>query len=105
MHYCGGELEKVTFLVRSNSCCGGEEDEDSGCCANEDAYVRLAPDFTAKKINTGVDFILPAVDLVYSELFQTAITNKNTTVQPAEFLFPPPKLMQDNIVCISSLRI
>jgi hypothetical protein len=34
-HYCGGELESVSTLFKSSSCCGDDEDEDSGCCQNE----------------------------------------------------------------------
>jgi hypothetical protein len=34
-HYCGGELESVNALFKSSSCCGDDEDEDSGCCQNE----------------------------------------------------------------------
>jgi hypothetical protein len=34
-HYCGGELEKVTALFKTNTCCDGEEEEnDSDCCQN-----------------------------------------------------------------------
>ena len=33
-HYCGGELENVSALFKTNSCCGEEEDEDSDCCQN-----------------------------------------------------------------------
>jgi hypothetical protein len=34
-HYCGGELEKVTALFKTNTCCGSEEEEDdSDCCQN-----------------------------------------------------------------------
>jgi hypothetical protein len=106
MHYCGGELEKVSFLVKSDSCCSEEEEDmDDGCCANENTFARYAPDFTAKKINTGVDFILPSIDLIYSELFQTSITINNVSSPSEEFLFPPPKLLQNTIVSVSNLRI
>jgi hypothetical protein len=106
MHYCGGELEQVSFLVESDSCCGEEEEDmDPGCCANENTFARYAPDFTAKKINVGVDFVVPSFNLIYSELFQISISNKEISSQLAEFLFPPPKLYQDNIVSVSNLRI
>ena len=34
-HYCGGELESVSALFKSEGCCGEEDDEENGCCANE----------------------------------------------------------------------
>jgi hypothetical protein len=33
-HYCGGELEKISYLVKSGNCCGDEE-ECSDCCSDE----------------------------------------------------------------------
>lgn len=43
-HYCGGELEKVDFLTKSDSCCGDEEqdpaDGDNGCCQDEEVFVQ-----------------------------------------------------------------
>jgi hypothetical protein len=50
LHYCGGELEKVNFLVKATSCCGSEEEgeEDSGCCKDEGRYVQNNSDFTLK---------------------------------------------------------
>lgn len=43
-HYCGGELEKVDLLTKSDSCCGDEEQDpaegDNGCCKDEEVYVQ-----------------------------------------------------------------
>ena len=62
-HYCGGELEKVSLLIKSNSCCGGEEDDmGDGCCANENTFVRCAPDFTFTKA-VGSDFQITDLNL------------------------------------------
>jgi hypothetical protein len=107
MHYCGGELEKISYLVKSNSCCGEEEEdtEMNDCCEDENTFARYAPDFTAKKINTGVDFVLPAFDLVYSSIFHTETSCAESSSFLAEFLFPPPKLQQACLVSTSILRI
>lgn len=106
MHYCGGELEKVSFVVKSNSCCGEEEEDmDEGCCANENTFARFAPDFTAKKINTGTEFKVPSIDLVFSTVFKIDFSISSVFLNSNEFIFPPPKLLQSDIVKTSVLRI
>jgi len=44
-HYCGGELEEVSALVKTGSCCGEEEEEDNDCCQNETKHVSYQADF------------------------------------------------------------
>ena len=106
MHYCGGELEQVSFVVKSNSCCGGEEEDmDEGCCANENTFARYAPDFTAKKINSGGDIHVPAIDLIFTRIFKTEFNLTEANRLTAQFVFPPPKLLQSDLVKLSVLRI
>lgn len=106
IHYCGGELEQVSFLMKSNKCCGeDEEDMDDGCCANENTFARYAPDFTAKKINTGADIKVPAIDLIFTAIFKTEFDISKGFVIVTEFIFPPPKLLQSDIIKTSVLRI
>lgn len=106
MHYCGGELEKVSFVVKINSCCGGEEEDmDEGCCANEDTYARYAPDFTAKKLNSGCDFQVPSINLLITNIFHARCFGEQTDIAIVQFVFPPPKLIQNDLVKISVLRI
>lgn len=45
LHYCGGELEKVSTFVKEKNCCGIEEDEDDGCCKNEKSHVSFKSEF------------------------------------------------------------
>ena len=106
MHYCGGELEKVNYVIKSNGCCGEEEDSDdmSGCCKDESLVARYSPDFTAKKINVGVDFILIPTDLAFSIVPHISLPNSKE-LSVSEFLFPPPKLLQNDIVLTSIIRI
>lgn len=42
MHYCGGELEKISYFVKGSSCCGEDESdqEDSGCCRDEGLVIK-----------------------------------------------------------------
>ncbi len=106
MHYCGGELETVSFVVKSSSCCGGEEEDmDDGCCANENTFARYAPDFTAKKINTGSEIVVPSVNLIYYTLFQFEFKLSNVEGECISCFVPPPKLLQSNLVKTSVLRI
>lgn len=106
MHYCGGELEQVSFVVKSNSCCGGEEEDmDDGCCANENTFARFAPDFTAKKINNGVEFNITSIELNYTDLFNTEINFSVYQITPLNEYYPPPNLLQQDIISVSVLRI
>lgn len=106
MHYCGGELETVSFLVKDNTCCGEEEEEmPSGCCDNENTFARYAPDFTAKKINVGSDIQIPTLDLIFNATFQLSDILIHTSNVSSESFVPPPKLLQSDIIKTSVLRI
>jgi len=105
MHYCGGELEQVSFVVKSNGCCGGdEEDMDPGCCATENTFARCAPDFTFDKSN---DSKFQPVDL---NLFSAIIPFFEVRIEPvsitrSKYFFPPPDLLHSNIIRTTFLRI
>lgn len=105
MHYCGGELETVSFLVKDDSCCGEEEEMPSDCCDNEDTFARYAPDFTAKKINSGSDFKIPSIDLMFRTTFSESQIGLYEMNISFDFFIPPPKLLQTDIVKTSVLRI
>ncbi len=105
MHYCGGELEQVSFLVKSNSCCGGEEEDmDPGCCDNENTFARYAPDFTFKKT---VDSNFQISDL---DLFSATVSFFDINIVPvsiiiSKYFFPPPDQLRSNIIRTTFLRI
>lgn len=62
LHYCGGELEKIS-AVKVKSCCGGmDEKNDSDCCKNESRHLSLKYEFSAAKSLQPV-FTMPAQDL------------------------------------------
>lgn len=50
LHYCGGELEKINYLVNTRACCDGEDEEQAeatnGCCKNEQIVLINGSDFT-----------------------------------------------------------
>ncbi len=104
-HYCGGELEKVSLLIKSNSCCGGEEDDmNMDCCANENTFVRCAPDFTFTKA-IGSNFQIADINLFIAE-----IPFINTKAEPVSFVtskyfFPPPDILHSNIIRTTFLKI
>ena len=54
LHYCGGELENVNYVLKGTTCCGEEEDSkpmDDGCCKDEKLVIKNTTDFTLKQIN------------------------------------------------------
>ncbi len=106
MHYCGGELETVSFLVKDNTCCGEEEEEmPSGCCDNENTFARYAPDFTAKKINACSEIQIPTLDLIFTTTYTLNDLNLYTAFVSTDTNIPPPKLLQSDIIKTSVLRI
>jgi hypothetical protein len=107
-HYCGGELEEISVLLKNNSCCGEEEDEstmDAGCCENESTVVRFENDFFIKK----------TVDLKASELFSTLFLVKlpffevqffgDKSISSLRNFYPPPDTGTCPIIETTFLRI
>lgn len=60
-HFCGGELESVTLLKKSNCCTEDGDDEPMGCCEDETIYLANH----AETVNT---IFKPAVDPVFIHL-------------------------------------
>jgi len=105
LHYCGGELEKVSFIVKSNSCCGEEEEDmDSDCCANENTVARYSPDFTVKKAIDS-NFNITGINLftLAPVLFDLKI--ESSPVFISKYFFPPPDILHTNIIQTTFLRI
>ena len=105
MHYCGGELENISFLVKSNSCCGGEEEDmDDGCCADENTIARYAPDFTTKKV-VNSDFHIANVNLFPVTTLLYDLKIKSISIVVSKYFFPPPDILHANIIRTTFLRI
>jgi hypothetical protein len=108
LHYCGGELENVSYLIKKVTCCG-EEEEDSedmgGCCKDENVVLRCAPDFTLKQINTN-HFIKAVCELfnVSTPAFNIQIPKIFENILFSD-LFPPPKLQNSLVISTSVIRI
>lgn len=105
-HYCGGELEEVAVFSKPTSCCGGEEEDmEDGCCKNEVTHVSFQKDFTFYQLIK--DCKAPVLDLAIFN-FEYSIFDFNGTVDSFIFVnkeFPPPNLVQQDIVSTSVLRI
>jgi hypothetical protein len=106
LHYCGGQLEKVNYMVKTSGCCeDGDEDsqEDSGCCENEGSYVQNHTDFTLKLVSLFTGH-LPR--LFVSELFSDydfSLTQK--TIVSLNRIFPPPDQYSESVISTTVLRI
>lgn len=106
MHYCGGELEKISYLVKSKGCCGSEEENEdmNGCCQDENGIARYAPDFTTKKV---VDSNFQIADLnlfvANASIIDTKIEFNSVLI--SKYFFPPPDILHSNIIRTTFLRI
>jgi hypothetical protein len=107
LHYCEGELEHVTYLVKGNLCCGESDDNvmQNDCCKDENLIIKNNPNFTFNQnINTG---ILKSI----SNLFYTSLLFKEIYFQNDSFLktivfeSPPPKTQNTLLISTSVLRI
>lgn len=105
-HYCGGELEHVTLFSKTKSCCGGDEsDMDDGCCKNVVTHVSFQKDFTFAQLIK--DFKAPVLALTFFN-FHNTFFNFNGTEDSSVTVnkeYPPPNLVQHEIVSCSVLRI
>jgi hypothetical protein len=105
LHYCGGELEKVSFLLKSNSCCGEEEEDmDSGCCADENTVARYSPDFTVKKV-VDSDFHIAGLNLFTVPIQLLDVKIEQVSIIVSKYFFPPPDIPKSNIIRTTFLRI
>jgi hypothetical protein len=109
LHYCGGELEKVNYLVKSDSCCAGEENDsetsDNGCCRDEGLVLKSSADFTFKSFNN-YDLVK-----VFSQLFYVNLPFlKDIFVELPLFVSidktsEPPKLQNNAVISTFILRV
>ncbi len=102
-HYCGDEIESISYLTKAKSCCG-DEDEAMDCCKDEVTHLSLKSDFTFYTLvkKQQVTFL----QLFYSPVSEIYHTNNITTKSFCYKDKPrPPKLIQTQIISVSSLRI
>lgn len=108
LHYCGGELENVNYVVKGTSCCGedeGSEPMDDGCCKDENLVLKNTPDFTLKQFHN-YDLIKTVCKVFYISLpFSYTPSIKNTKLNTLSIEAPPPKLQASLVISTSVLRI
>lgn len=108
-HYCGGELEKINYVMKGDSFCDGEEDDSgpqgNGCCKDESLVLKNNADFTLKhsdnynlvKLFSQLFYVnLPFSQVMFQECLLLTSINRE---------FPPPKLQNDLVISTSVLRI
>ena len=106
LHYCGGNLEEVSYLVKANNCCGETEEEAGDCCRNEHIFIKYNPDFSFQQQKTNfsafgtgqlISLILPS--------YQLKLNQSNTPAVSIQKHFPPPKIYQKTLSDCTLLRI
>ena len=105
-HYCGGELEEVALFSKPTSCCGEDEsDMEDGCCKNEITHVSFHKDFTFYQLikDCKAPVLVLAIFNPKNSLFNFNNTNESLISVNKEF--PPPKLVQSEIVSCSVIRV
>jgi hypothetical protein len=105
LHYCGGELEEISYLTKTNNCCGDEEEnnEASDCCHNESLFLRSSPEACFS-----TEFRLAQVTspLLAFVLFATEASQLQTcTLSALQVVHVPPLQLQQALINVSCLRI
>ncbi|MEI6020111.1 MAG: hypothetical protein WCR21_03205 [Bacteroidota bacterium] len=106
LHYCGGQLEEISYLVKANNCCSGDDDDaTSDCCHNEHFYLHNGSNFSFKVIHVDFTKVFSQVlNLVHIEKGIDFLQEQNLS----SFIkkqFPPPKLCQKALINCAFLRI
>lgn len=108
LHYCGGNLEEISYLVKTSNCCGEEESEEeaSDCCRNEHFYLKYNPDFSFQQQKTNFSALgkgsLNAEILTACHLNILPSHDSELTIQKH---FPPPKIYQKTLLHSTFMRI
>ncbi len=105
-HYCGGELEKISYLIKTKGCCDDEGSEESSndCCKDEGFVLKNCTDFSINSFSYKLS--KPAFNLIFHSLpncysFLAKTFFHQTIIED----FPPPKILNNFIVSITVLRI
>lgn len=53
-HYCGGELESINTMFKSDRCCGEEKEVDSDCCQNETKIITQKSESSFSQFNVNL---------------------------------------------------
>ena len=101
LHYCGGELEEVSYITKTNNCCN--DDSNDGCCKNEGKVIKCDHTLTLKKnevlvCQTSIQQLFTVVHFSFRLPFKAVVS------EPSCVNHPPPKI-SDHIIDSTVLRI
>lgn len=106
LHYCGGELEEISYLTKANSCCGDEDTgEDSDCCKNESHILKNSTDFVSKTEVSSLPLQSCVSVFFLSKLFQFELNSQVKHIHNYAKSHSPPRPEQDSLLEITVLRI
>jgi hypothetical protein len=107
LHYCQGELEQVSYLVKGNSCCGESDGNamQNDCCKDENIIIKHNPNFTFNQSNNAY-FQKSVCNLFYFSFSVLKINFQHNYFLPSiSFESPPTKIQNTLIISTSVLRI
>lgn len=104
-HYCGGEVEKVSLFTKTDSCCDGEEQENSDCCKDDSKHVVFASDFTLNKSFSEFKAVITNLYILIPSSFHFILQNEISFVSLINTDYRPPNFVQQDIVSCSVIRI
>lgn len=104
LHYCGGELEEISYLTKANSCCGEEEEEteDNGCCKNESHILLNSADFSLNTISCSVP-TKASNELFYHTASASLRSIDQVSVYSTQWIESPPPHRQHDLMLASTL--
>ncbi len=103
-HYCGGELEEISLITDTSSCCDGEESTDD-CCENDSKHVSFQASFFIDKAVSEIKTSITKLFIIVPTSIYYAFQSLGEDVALNNLSTHPPNLIQSHIVDISVLRI
>lgn len=107
LHYCGGELEKINYVLKSDSCCDGEEDDspekNDGCCKDENFLLINDTDFTLKHADD--QLVKALTQSFYIALPYSTLAPSFDLLDSPSYPSPLPVTEQDVVVSTSVIRV
>jgi hypothetical protein len=109
LHYCGGQLEKVSYIIKNNSsCCDdseGEEPIDDDCCKNENLILKNNSPFTLQQ-NIDFCFSKSLCNILFITLpFLNSPSTFCHSIKLPVIEAPPPQLLASLVISTSVIRI
>lgn len=106
LHYCGGELEEISYLTKGSDCCGEEiPSGNNDCCQDEGLLLINSPDFTLKN-SAEADFVKTFSQLFFIQLpYFFNLPAEQNLLSAFHHSFPPPRVQNGILISVTVLRI